>query len=223
MGRRIAGSAFYWYFYEYVPGFDGLRVPARLAMLVMLFLAVVAGYGAAAIESRWRRGAGIVLALGLVFLVEAAAVPVEMNGTFSSEDFLAPVSRVLPPDRAPQVYRFLRTLPPSAVIAEFPFGDDPYELRYMYYSTVHWRSLVNGYSGGFPDSYLRNRAALRRPIDRREIAWDALVESGATHAVVHEAAFRGDEGLAVSGWIHESGAQLVGTFGRDKVFALPPR
>ena len=32
--------------YDYVPGFNGVRVPARYAMIAGLFLAVLAGYGA---------------------------------------------------------------------------------------------------------------------------------------------------------------------------------
>jgi hypothetical protein len=221
MGRRLGGAALYWYFYEYVPGFDGLRVPARLAMLVALFLAVLAGYGAAAIEARWRRAAWIVGALGCVFLVEAAAVPLEVNGTFASDLFVTPPSRIATPARAPEVYRYLRTMPPSAIVAEFPFGDYAYELRYMYYSTIHWKRLLNGYSGGFPPEYFRYRAAFMHPADRPDLAFEILRESGATHAVVHEAAFRGDEGAAVSAWLRGHGAQPVATFGRDLLFALP--
>ena len=46
-GVRVAGDGLYWWFYQYVPGFDGLRVPARMGMLFALFLAVLGGYGAA--------------------------------------------------------------------------------------------------------------------------------------------------------------------------------
>jgi len=222
MGRRLTGAALYWYFYEYVPGFDGLRVPARMGMLVMLFLAVLAGYGAAAIQQRWRQGTSIVFAAGLLFLMEAAALPLEVNGTFTSEDFVSPPSRVLPADRAPDVYRFLATLPATAAVAEFPFGDDAYELRYMFYSTNHWRRLLNGYSGGFPDSYQYHRAALRLPLRQPDVAFDVLRKSGATHAVVHEAAFRGEEGAAVSDWLRGHGAQPLTAFGRDRVFVMPP-
>jgi hypothetical protein len=223
MGKRLSGAALYWYFYEYVPGFDGLRVPARLAMLVALFLSVLAGYGLAAIERRWRKGAAVTLALGVAFLVEAAALPLAVNGTFASDDFVTPVSRVLTPARAPEVYRFLKTMPAEAVIAEFPFGDYAHELRYVYYSTVHWKRLLNGYSGGFPPSYMRHRAAFLRPLRIPDVAFDILTESGATHAIVHEGAFKGEEGAAVSEWLRSKGAQVVATFGRDRVFALPPR
>ncbi len=54
--------------------------------------------------------------------------------------------------RAP-VYRQLAAMPDVQAVAEFPFGDPAWELRYVYYSTVHWKRLVNGYSGGFPRSY----------------------------------------------------------------------
>ena len=49
-GVRVAGDGLYWWFYQYVPGFDGLRVPARMAMIFALALAVIGGYGARAIE-----------------------------------------------------------------------------------------------------------------------------------------------------------------------------
>jgi hypothetical protein len=41
--------------------------------------------------------------------------------------------------------------PPPVVIAEIPVArEDP---LFMYYSTFHWQSLVNGYSGFFPPGY----------------------------------------------------------------------
>jgi len=34
-----------------------------------------------------------------------------------------------------------------SVLVELPIGQPDYDLRAMYYSTMHWRGLVNGYSG----------------------------------------------------------------------------
>ena len=45
-GRAISSAAPYGFFFHHVPGFDGLRVPARYGMLVMMFLAIAAGHGA---------------------------------------------------------------------------------------------------------------------------------------------------------------------------------
>ena len=45
---RVSGFGLYGVLYDYVPGFNGVRVPARYAMIAGLFLAVLAGYGFAA-------------------------------------------------------------------------------------------------------------------------------------------------------------------------------
>ncbi len=46
---RARGFGIYAVLYDYVPGFNGVRVPARYAMIAGLFLAVLAGYGARAL------------------------------------------------------------------------------------------------------------------------------------------------------------------------------
>ncbi len=55
-GQLVEARNVYAPFYAYVPGFDGLRVPARFAMVVALGLAGLAGHGAAVIGSPARRG-----------------------------------------------------------------------------------------------------------------------------------------------------------------------
>ena len=82
-GRLISEVGPYHFFYWYVPGFDGLRVPARFAMLVVLFLSVAAGLGAAAIERRFRRGGAIAVALGALAVAEAFVAPIVLNGTIA--------------------------------------------------------------------------------------------------------------------------------------------
>ena len=41
---RVSGFGLYGLLYDYVPGFNGVRVPARYAMIAGLFLAILAGY-----------------------------------------------------------------------------------------------------------------------------------------------------------------------------------
>ena len=57
-GKLIEARNVYAPFYAFVPGFDGLRVPARFAMVVALGLAGLAGCGAAVMAvaaAAWRR------------------------------------------------------------------------------------------------------------------------------------------------------------------------
>jgi hypothetical protein len=219
-GRRVAEGP-YQFLYEYVPGFDGVRVPARFAMIVMLGLAVLAGFGARALERRWRHGTAVVVVLGLLFLVEAFAAPIQTNAGWREEGLRAAPPRVHVGRRVPGVYRYLARQPRGQVVAEFPFGWIGYEILYVYYSTQHWQRLVNGYSGGLPDGYLRRLAVLMEPLADPEAAWAALLEAGVTHAVVHEDAWLdGRTGAAVSGWLEASGASLVAQFGPDRVYAL---
>jgi len=219
-GRVIGETGPYWFLYSYVPGFDGLRVPARFAMLVMLFLAIMSGLGAAVLERRWRQGGTVVVVLGLLAFTESLAAPIVVNGT-ESEGGLAPLPpRVQTGNSIPPVYRFLKTLPsPGTAIIEFPFGEWGYELRYMFYSTNHWHPLLNGYSGAFPLSYSR-RGDLRRPLEYPDWAWKVLSEDVATHAVVHERLYKNGEGARVSQWLEGHGARMISEFDGDRVFAL---
>ena len=65
--------------YWHVPGFDGLRVPARYAMLTALALAVMAGYGARALGSRGARGRAVLVVLAAAFVLESTGVPMALD------------------------------------------------------------------------------------------------------------------------------------------------
>ncbi len=92
----------------------------------------------------------------------------------------------------------------------------------MLHSAAHWRPLLNGYSGGFPQSYAVNRAGLGRVLDDPAAAWRVLAASGATHAIVHEDVFLKGDGARVSAWLASHGAREVAAFGADRLFELPP-
>ena len=220
-GRLISETGPYHFFYWHVPGFDGLRVPARFAMLVVLFLSIAAGLGSAIIEKRFRRGGLIAVAIGAFAVIEAFAAPIVVNGTVAEGRYATPPGRVYTGEQVPGVYRFLKSLPaPGTVIVEFPLGEWAYELRYVFYSTAHWHPLLNGYSGHFPLSYNMNATHLRHPLDYPDASWDTLMRSGATHAVVHLPYYRDDEGEKIGRWLLEKGAILAGEFDGDKVFRL---
>ena len=225
LGREVRATGPYSLFYWHVPGYDGLRVPARFGMLVMLFLSIAAGFGALQIERRFRRG-GLVVLTGLLAIAESFAAPIGINGTapLPAGNYANPPARLFTGDQIPPVYKFLKTRPkPGTVVVEFPIGEWAYELSYMYYSTAHWHPLVNGYSGTFPLSYSLRAGLLRRPEENPEAAWQTLAASGATLAVVHENFYSDNGGRMVGDWLSARGARLVGTFEADKVFELKTR
>jgi hypothetical protein len=220
---RVSGLELYSLLYDHVPGFTGVRVPARYSMIAGLFLAVLAGFGARTIARRAWRGPALALA-SLLIVVDGAAMPLAMNHTWAQGE-ATPPSRVFPASAAPAVYHRLRALPAGSAIAEFPFGDAAWELRYVYYSSVHGRPILNGYSGAFPPAYQRRVAALNRWQADGDSAWRALTDAGATHVVVHAPAFANpDAARDLVAWLELRRATLVEAFpDGDALYALPAR
>ncbi|MFB3853916.1 MAG: hypothetical protein ACE148_08850 [Vicinamibacterales bacterium] len=215
MGLVVSRETAYAWLYHNVPGFDGLRVPARYAMLAVMFLVVPAGTG---LSCLLRRGnPATLLAASFLVLADGAAFPVAIHPATRDSVGSEAAAR-----HAPRLYRFIERLPDDAVIVEFPFGEPRDEVRYVYYSTLHWRPILNGYSGIFPPSYVERLAALRHPMVDPELAWRELRKAGATHAIVHESMFsQTGEGAEVSEWLLESGAREAAAIGSERVFALP--
>jgi len=220
-GRGLDVTGPYLFLFEHVPGFDGLRVPARLAMLVCFGLAVLAGYGLVAIE-RARSTARWAAAIGLAILAETAVAPLTLDGLWTDPGILAPPAKVLPEAQAPEVYHYLAGLPPGTVVAEFPFGYPAWELRYVFYASVHQQRLLNGYSGGFPPRYVQAANLLQRPLTRPDQAWRCLLDNGVTTVVVHRSAYASPaEADAVSDWLRARGATSVTTAREAEVLQVP--
>jgi hypothetical protein len=220
-GRVIADPSLYAFFYNFVPGFDGVRAPARYGMIAALGLAALAGFGVRALDSA---GTNRIAAIAvLAILIESFAVPIGVNE--NSVVYKQPGLRTLPatltlePAEA-ETYGFVAALPAPSAIVELPLGEPAFDVRYMLYSTRHWKPLVNGYSGGAPDDYGQLDHSLQDLWTRPERAWNALVASRATHAIVHEHFYSGDRGPQVSAWFRSNGATEVGTFGSNRIFAL---
>jgi hypothetical protein len=220
MGRPLQLASPYALLYEYVPGFDSVRAPARLAMVAMLMLSVFAGFGATLLARRpWTPGAVALLAGAL--LAEAIVWPFVINGVTPPPGYAAPPGRVFSPSQAPPVYQRLLQEPADAVVVELPIGQPDYDLRAVYYSTVHWRSIVNGYSGFFPPHYPQLALALDRVPRQGDVAWGALRAAGATLVLVHEDAFPGSEGPETSAELARRGAVEIFRDGGDVLLRLP--
>src|SRR6185436_3452542 len=112
----------------------------------------------------------VFILIGVLMLVEYASTPLPL--------WIAPTA-------PPEIYADLvrdRADSPTAVVFEFPTSslDDP---AYLYFSTFHWQTLINGYSGFFPPSYRRLVAAIQNFPD--EPSMDAIKSHGARYLVIH--------------------------------------
>jgi hypothetical protein len=193
-------------------------------MLVTFGLATLTAFGIAAFERGGRRRARVVAGVAsALILLEALSVPIPINQNSTTYKLpgLAPISAsVAVGAGAPDVYRFIAQLPSPAVVIELPLGEPAFDIRYMFYSTVHWKPLVNGYSGGAPFEYGLLTESLKDAAALPDGAWDALMASGATHAIVHEGFYMEDIGPHLSDWIRRRGGKEVAWLGADRVFLL---
>lgn len=137
-GHPLMSSGPYAWLVAIIPGLDGLRVPARFAIIVALALAVLAGFGAAAVSSRIP---------GRVRLPAAVLCIVALLG----DSWVAPLTiyrygaRGRPTDRA--VADWLQTRPPGGVLHQPVKTWNYQELSYQFATLAHQHPIVNGISG----------------------------------------------------------------------------
>jgi len=153
------------------PLLQAIRVPARAIVLFHLGLGILAAIGLSALRVRVGRPVvRFAIAAGLLGLVtiEYASVPLFV--------FWADA-------RPAAVYRWIASAPLSGAVIEMPFGLD-HDIEYVYRSPLHFRPLVNGYSGFFPKEYdALNALFEKRPIPAQ--AWQEVTRLGAKVAVYH--------------------------------------
>jgi len=137
---------------------------------------------------------GLALLLGLGLLAEGYAAPI-------------PLAQVGSTAQLPEVYRWLARDGDDYAILEMPFYSAPQpeypETKRLYASTIHWKQLVNGYSGFTPDRQPELAQQLADFPDQRAIA--ALQELGAQgvrYLIVHslEQGFDRDSWEAEGRW-----------------------
>jgi hypothetical protein len=135
---------FYAVLHAAIPLFQAVRVIAHLGQVVLLMVAVIAGFGVASLQESWQqRRAWPLVAILLVVLVNAEALRAPIAYTWF--------------ERIPAVYDELKK-EPGAVVLELPFPLPQQwfmNTPYMVNSTGHWRPLINGYSGFRPPSYYK--------------------------------------------------------------------
>ncbi len=163
--------------HEYAPGFDGLRVPARMWAIVMLCVAVLAALGLRALLERLGERKALTALVSICALAALEFAPA------------LPIDRYVDrgPPRPGAAYAYLsQNAGPEAVVVEVPFASaaDPFrETPRMYRSTRGFWRLVNGFASYMPEDYWGRRAVLNTFPGPRSLA--ELRRLGADYVVVH--------------------------------------
>ena len=204
-----------------VPGFDGLRVPSRFVGVMTLFLAVLAGFGAAEVIARARRfGVALVIAAGLFMWFEAWPGEFGTNIRISAKDYPLTPRELRTGENIPPAYRAIRDSPQPIALLELPVGTPPWDLHAMFYAGYHRQRLINGYSGFFPASYLRLTEIVKQRREDPDAAWRAILGSRATHVLLHEGAYPPHLRQEIGDWLLAKGAHEVFTDGPDRLFSV---
>jgi hypothetical protein len=197
-GHRL-GSGPYRLLYDWVPGFRLVRIPERLGLLAMLFVALLVARGLSLV-----RAARLPLAAALL----AAAVPLEHLSPL-------PFTEQVPVGRAvPVVYSWLAG-DRARALAELPVRGEGLvreETIEMYFSTYHWKPIIEGYTA-YPSLLTRvlRRLAAQFPSDGSLQAFQRI---GVDTLVVHQGRPAGQDFYA-----RLPGAVAAGFLRREARFA----
>jgi hypothetical protein len=170
----------YPYLYRWFPPWQGLRAPARYGAYVLLGIAALATLGWERLlqltsnttgrrVSRAARECLLTTFVIAVLCVEYRSPP-----------------RLWNVGATPAVYAMINALPPG-IILEYPTPSKDsiawIDADYAFWSTTHWRPLVNGYSGYYPASFWERAARLERFPSKETLA--ELCALGVRYVVVH--------------------------------------
>jgi hypothetical protein len=201
-----------------LPGLAAMRVPARFDAFTSL---AVVWLAAAALDARvrrrpaplrWRRAA--VVTVATVLLLEVCPRPINWEELEEEDDF-------------PDVTSWIADQPDVKAILELPLADSslPFpgmvNISYMYYATLHWKPLVNGYSAHTPLAWewLQQRCCWPAP-DGETLA--RLRIWGVSHLVIHRSELPQWERMELDRWQVTGQAELVYAGGGDRAYRIRP-
>ncbi len=205
----------YQWLYETIPGFNALRAPVRWAVLVTLALSLLAAVGI----TRWRGRWGWLVAFGLV-LAEFAVLPLRVVPLPDPPDSLAWLG-AQPPTRVLQIPLAAELSRPDVEGAEWQEPRLLWEvsrlLEMQYFSTAHWHTTLDGYSGYVParhGDYARELQSL--PGERAFLMLRGL---GVEYVVVQEDELS-DEALARWQQPLPEGVTEIERIGTDRILKI---
>ncbi|MEP7117443.1 MAG: hypothetical protein ABI880_07670 [Acidobacteriota bacterium] len=162
---------FYEWIYRLVPLLQATRVVSRWGFMALTALAVLAGFGVAALRAQGSRRMRLAVAIlaPLVVTVEAIRTPMTFR----------------PTPEIPAIYQQIAALP-AAVLLELPlYPGNSFNLNapYMQAQTEHFHPIVAGYSGLYSQGFAERVADLAT--FPSAVAQARLRTIGVTHIVFH--------------------------------------
>ena len=167
-GANLPG---YEWLQEHVTILQGMRAAARWGYLALVSVAILAGFGTAAVANRVRGRSwwpALVVAMVGAVTIEAMRTPlalVRFNGIAS-------------------VHSRLRSDDVHAVVMYPFYSGEAFHMNapYLLDQTRHWKPMVNGYSSFAPESFFERAQRLKRFPDSAVIA--ELRSIGVTHVMI---------------------------------------
>lgn len=206
----------YFWLYHVVPGFQSMRVPARFAVPAFLAIAVLASLGMThiltSVERRRAKGKGqkakpvlkqVVLMgiVGSLILLEYALLPKPLSFYPGTQETI------------PAVYRWLSQQPEETRIIELPLDSAKANFAYTYYSTFHWKRLVNGRSAFIPEGIMHLFNAMQAFPSKKSL--NLLKTLGIHYVIAHTAQLEQEFPDMLSPEL-----DVVQQFGEDLVLAV---
>jgi hypothetical protein len=173
----------YEFLYDYVPLLQGIRAAVRWGFLLLVAIAILAGFAVARLETRWKgRAWWPAMALALIGLVTVEALRAPL-----------PMMRY---DGIPKVHARLKDETVTGLVVFPLYGGSQFNLNapYLLHQTRHWRPMINGYSSWAPETFYQRAQLLQSfPSDA---AINNLHAIGVSHAVLHRPALERQSGKA---------------------------
>ena len=188
-----------WHAFDWIgwlPGYSGLRVPARFFMLSTLCVAAAAGLAMSALEERFRRLGRAVAAIGaLLILADGWIVAMQLG--VPPRPFGIPLAR-------------------DGRVLELPMTDAGINTAAVYRGILHRLPVVNGYAGYIPPHAGGLEWALRRKDP------SVLTELRRGHAL-YVAVANGPEAAEWTAFMEaQNDVRMLGVTGAGRLYELPP-
>jgi hypothetical protein len=210
-GQQLLIPLPYRLLFEIVPGFRAIRQPARFHVITMTGLSVVAGMGSKFLLQSLAQNAHRILLTGLLL----GYIGLE-NWGGALKIYTVPLASEIPP-----VYQWLGEQPGDGPVLELPVLLDVghTEALRLYYSTIHWKRMINGYGGFYPPTYAY---FLFFDHEFPSQPYDWIVGLGTQYVILHRGQYSSEELQAIDEDLldFEGRLNLVAEFGTDQVYEV---